>query len=170
MDDAPDIWFINAHAEGDGRHHDLHPIVLEVTLRLGSLFGPEPAVIEAHTAALPGEQIEGLLRFLACAGVDDGGVFFSGYQPDQLLVFFCRTMGLDHLQLQVWTIEIADHTRHRRALQRAYDVFLDSCRGSRRQSKHRGALELWQLTGDGAIVWAKIMAPLTDAVCFIDHQ
>src|SRR5882724_384185 len=77
MDDAPDIWFINAHAEGHCRYHDLHPIVLEIPLGLGSLFGAEPSVIEAHTVASTGEQIEDPTGFLACTRIYDGGVLLS---------------------------------------------------------------------------------------------
>ena len=78
MDDAPDVWFINAHAEGNGRHHNLHPIVLEIPLCSGTLFRPEPSVIEAHAVAPTREQIEGPTGFLAGTRVDDSGVRLSG--------------------------------------------------------------------------------------------
>jgi len=76
MDDAPDIWFINAHAKAT--------VATMICIRsswnpvgLGSLFGAEPSVIEAHAVASTGEQIEDPTGFLACTRIYDGGVLLS---------------------------------------------------------------------------------------------
>ena len=62
MDDEPDVWLIDAHAEGIGRHHDLHPVIEEIVLIPPPGIRIQFGVVGCRTDAPALQQAGGLVH------------------------------------------------------------------------------------------------------------
>ena len=166
MDDEADVRFIDPHAEGDGRANHLHLIAQKKFLVFRSLL-----VWEARVVSLRGEPFfrkalgEALARFTTLA-VDDAAFPLSVFEKlDDLLrgrVFVQHAVG------QVCTVETADEGVRVRELELLDDVLPHTARGGGGE-RHEGNIgQLFAELRDLPILGAEIVAPLGDAVRFVD--
>ena len=154
--------------------HDFRPDYLQLGAfaeRLG-----HPTILALTATASPPvrreiiERLGELLARPARGDVDDARLRRRGDRLDQRLLFALRLGEAAHGEVEVGTVEAADHlgrVLHAEALD---DLAADRGRGGRRQRQDRGTAEPLGERAQLQIIGAEVVAPLADAVGLVDDE
>ena len=171
VDHEADIGLVDAHAEGVGGHHDLHPVKLEVILTLGPFLVAEPCVVAGGVVAVK-RQVAAHPLHPGTGGAVDNAAFappLSQQRPEGG-GFFCGGHGL-HLKVEVGSVEAGDDGAGRLKTQLGGDVPAHRLSGGGGEGADHGtARELCQKVRDLAVAGPEILPPLGDAVGFVHRQ
>ena len=167
MNDAPHVRFVYAQAEGDRRHHHAAIIQQKALLRFAALPRVQACVVKADIDSFLSEQLMRRRRFLARGGINDGRAGFAFEQFDQPPIFFFAGIGFNDFQMQIRAVEIGYDSFERRQGETGGNVVLDFGRGSGRDGQKGCAAKFGQSRQQRAVMRAKIVSPLADAMRFI---
>ncbi|MNQ75308.1 hypothetical protein D3C85_900950 [compost metagenome] len=170
MHHVADIALVDAHAEGDGGDDAVDLPGHEAALdRLARLMG-HAGVIGAGGDAALAQAFGDLLGGLLLGDVDDARLPGLGPQPlDQPALLVGAADRLDQ-QVEVGPVEAGgDHIR-RRDGELGLHVGDHRRRGGGGEQQHLGNAELALVVGQLEVVGTEVVAPLGDAVGFVDHQ
>ena len=169
MDDEPEVWLVEAHAEGDGSDQGLDIVAEELLFGLDALVGLQVGVVGAGHNALPLEPFGGAPRILHREGVNDaaaGQLREEVRQPRQ-------PVGLI-VQRDIEELERAADQRATQDVEACYlrlNVFHDAVVGGgrRAEDRHPGRQQA-QDAHDAPVIRAEIMPPIRNAVRLIHHK
>ena len=168
MGDEAHVRLVDAHAEGDGRDHDDAAFGQEAVL-VPVPVGPVHAGMVGQRRA-PGRRQprRGLLGGLARQGVDDAGC--AGMPAEQAVDLpACRIAGRD-ADLQIRPVEAGNEDLRPAAEQPLDDVLPGDGVRRRREGAEPGLGEAARQFGEAAVIGPEIVAPLRDAVRFVDGE
>ena len=168
VDDEAHVGAVDAHAEGDGGHHDVRPLVHEGVLVGPSLLVGEPGVIADRSQA-PARERRGQLVHLGPAdAVDDPRLAAVAPDGGQHLgqPIGARLDAID----EVGPIERADQHRGDREPQLGDDIGAHLRGGRRRVGVHGHPGERRPKPAELPILRPEIVAPLADAVGLVDGE
>ena len=168
VDDVAHIAFVDAHAKGNGGHHNLHLIFQELLLVRSALFGGHACVVGQGFEALFAQVLGERLGAFAAEAIDDARLAFARFQKGAELVkpVFLRR----HPVLDVGAVKAADERARLVHGQLAQNVVAGLLIGGGRECDH-GHLRvaLFQLT-QLHIFRTKVVAPLGDAVRLVNGE
>ena len=175
MDDETEIGFVEAHAERTGRNKRLEFIVLEHALRLLAFFRISAAGVGANRMTCFAKQSGRVLGRGHRQGVNDPTplhVAQVGEQPTEAVPGVGQAQDPE---AQGFAREGAANRHHFGpggcAAQLFGDVGDHSLIGRGRRGKHRHpGRELPDELCEAPVVRAKVVAPVRDAVGFVDHE
>ena len=170
MDDESEVRFVESHAQRRGGHQRLDPIVLELLLEFRAFFGIGPARIGADLVALFAQHSGDVLGSGDGERVDDSGpgeVVEMGGQPGDA---GAGVEPWEDAEAQGISGEFtADDCGVVAEL--FGDVGDDAGVRCRRRREYRGVTwQFGQNPADAAVVGAEIVAPIGDAVGFVDDD
>lgn len=170
MDDETEVGFVESHAERRGGHQRLDPIVLELLLELRAFFCIGPARIGANFVALFAQHSGDVLGGGDGERVDDPGpgeVAQMGGQPGDAGT---RVEPGEDTEAQGIASEFAADDGGVVA-ELFGDVGDDAGVRGRCRREHRSiARQFGQDPADATVVGAEIVAPVGDAVGFVDDD
>ena len=165
VDDKTDIRLVDAHAEGDGGHDDVHLFREELVLVLRPGLGIQAGVIGKGADAVDAQQLCHFLHLFPAEAIDDARL--AGVLADKADDVFLRLHFVPDFIIQVGTVEgRAEHLGILDA-QVLEDVALDLRGGRGGEGDHRRRLDLIDDGADLAVFRPEIMSPLGDAVGFV---
>ena len=162
MGDPADVRLVDAHPEGNRRHHDQPVFLLKAHFHAPPVFGLHPAVIEAGRMARLVQRLRQGFGLGPRGRIDDARLPFAGSGKGQDLL----ARGVLDLKgkPQVGPVEPAQKGGRGRAIEQArHDLgpgfFVR--RGSKGGKRHvQRAAQL----ADAQVIGAEVMAPLADAM------
>ena len=168
VNDETDVRLVDAHAEGNGCHHD------DAILGQKPVLVPVPdvlihsGVIRQCRATVRRQALCRPLRFLAREGVDNAG---SSAVPVQHRVDLpCRGIPRGYADLQVWTVEAGDKNPCPTCEQPLDDILPSDSICRCRKGAEPGIREMLRQFRETTVVRAKVVAPLRDAVRLVDGK
>jgi hypothetical protein len=168
VDDPANVGFVNAHAEGDGGADDFGLVAEEEFLVTGTFGGFEPGVVRFGGVTAASEGFGDAFGGGAGGAVDDAGLVFAAFYPVDDL-FEGLVLGEDFVG-EVGPVKGGDEEGGGAEAEVFNDVGADAVgRGGGEGDEGDFGEEVAEL-GDLAVFGAKIVAPLGDAVGFIDGQ
>ena len=167
VDHEPHVGFVDAHAESvRGDHHA--DLAREPLLLPQRPFGvPQSAVVGRGRDAFLPQEFGGLLGALAGAHVDDARAGNVVHQPQQLAVL---VVGAADAVRKVGASETAAQDVRLGEFEVAHDVLGHQFRGRGGERQHGDSGELFAQFGDAQVRGAEVVAPLRDAVGFVNGQ
>ena len=126
---------------------------------------PHAPMVGRGRYALPAQHVGDLLGAFARTDVDDARAGDVAYQAQQLPVL---VVGVADAVRKVGTCEAAPQDMRFGEPQVAHDVFGHEFRGRSRERQHRDTGQLLAQLGDAQVRRAEVVAPLRDAVGFVD--
>ena len=169
VDDVADVALVDAHAEGIGGDDDLYLVV-----RKGVLHGPAHVITETGMVmtgfdAAPRQFLIDPVYFLARRRIDDAAVFLMLLDVGQGKVELA--VRADDAEIEVRPVEAADKDAFLLQAQEVHHILLDLFRRRRRESPDDRPLRQGRdPVLDGTVAGPEIVAPLGDAVRFIDDE
>ena len=168
MGDEAHIRLVDAHAEGDRRHH--HPVVGgdETGLGPGALSRLHPGMVGERRDAGPVQLLRDLLHPVARHAIDDAGLAPPPGEEGQQLADALAAR-LDRIA-DIGPVEARDETLRLLQPELAGDV--GACLGvGRRGERNAGhARKALRQHGEAPVVRAEIVAPLADAMRLVDGE
>ena len=169
MHDEAHIGLVDAHAEGDGGHHDHTVLPQEALLIALAHFGTQPGVIGHGVETLLHQPGSGVVHLLARQAVDDPGVLLvlAAQETQQLLP---GVLLLGDAVLDVGAVEAADEVAGLAQAQALDNLGAGIGIGGRGQGDagHMGKLFLQHRQLQ--IVHAEVVSPLRHAVSLVDGE
>ncbi len=165
----PDVGFVDAHAERDGRHH--HQPVLAEEPGLVTRAGPlvQPRVVGQRRDALGDQELRGLLHRRPGQAVDDPGVpgVLGAQQVQQLLA---RLALRRDAVLDVGSVETGDDVQRVVQLQPGADLGVRGPGRRRRQGDpgHLGPALVQHRQRE--VVGPEVVPPLRHAMRLVDRE
>ena len=160
------VRLVDAHAEGDGRHHYGSLVADEPVLHGAACFRFQPSMVCLCPEASPGEGMGHFFRGLAGNTVDNGrlaAVFFQqGQQRVQRMAFELDGVG------QVGTVEAGDEHPGFPETQLRQDVFPYRLGSGGREGNGGSVGANFPQRFQFTIGRAEVMTPVGDAVGFVD--
>ncbi len=77
MDDKPHVGFVNPHAKGNRRHHNLYVITLEGFLHTGTLTCAQPGMVSRRSKMGFAQLLAHLLHALSAVAVNNSALAFQ---------------------------------------------------------------------------------------------
>ena len=163
VDDEAHVALVDAHAEGVGGHHDLHPVVLEVLLAGTAFLVRKPRVVASGGEAVLPEPLADLLHILAGGAVNDAAV--PHFVPEDHAQRVVAALGLNHLEVQVGPVEAREGQRGPPQAQKADDVLPHPVGGRGGEGPYRRPhRQAVHKVRDAPVIRAEVLPPLGDAV------
>ena len=166
----PHVGLVNAHAEGARGHDHARAFVHERILRLLPHRIIETRVVRNGLDARAHEHGRHTLDGLARWRVHDGGT--SGVAQPQYsghVFVLLRACGCNMVR-EVGAIEPTDHDIGLTQCQLANDIQPHMGRGRGRQGDGLRGVQSFANAADAAIAGAEVVAPLADAMRFVDRE
>ena len=167
VDHEAHVTLVDAHAEGVRRNHHPDPSLQPLLLTLRTVGVAQAAVVGGRRNALVAELFGQLFGPVARTGVDDARSRNVVHQPQQLAQFVVRVA--DAVR-KVRPREAAADDVRLGEFQMEHDVLGHGARRRGRQRQHRDARQPLAQLGDPQVGGAEVVAPLRDAVRFVDGQ
>ncbi len=165
MDHEPHVGLVDAHAERVRRHHDPDLVLDPFFLPQGAFGGGQSSVVGQRRDALVAQQRRHLFGALARAHVDDTRPRHVAHQTQQLAVLVIRAADAVG---EIGAGEAASQQAGFGESQAVHDVVRDGFRGRSRERQDRNAGEFFAQFGDAQVRRPEVVAPLRDAVGFVD--
>src|SRR5205823_9964777 len=163
-----DVAPVDAHAEGDGRRHDVDLFGGEAVLRLPALPGLHASVIVRRTDAAGSEMRGHVFGVAAREAIDDRRF---AVMPVQGVTHLGAYVDARHDPVdEVRSIEPADEDSRLDEPELGDDVFPHALGGGRRV---RVKARVWQALakrGELAVLRPEVVTPLADAVRLVDRE
>jgi hypothetical protein len=168
--DEAHVGLVDAHAEGDGGAHH-HAVVAQEAVLVGAAAPPasRPAWYGSASSPRSHSSCRRLLDALARLAVDDAGVaLVLGFQEAQQLLR--GVLLLDDAVADVGAVEAADELARLLQLQPLDDVGAREVvgGGGERDARHAGVALVQHR--QAAVLGPEVVAPLADAVRFVDGE
>ena len=169
MNDKGYVGFIDAHAEGVGRHNHRRAVGDEILLRPGAQFVSHARVIAHRVHAAVIQHGGHFLHAFARAAVDDAALpLMFGQKTAQFRV---AVFGSAHLQKEVGAVESGQDIIGILQFEQPDDIRADCLRRRRgKRADFRPFGQFPQKRRDLQIAGAEILPPLADAVRLIDDD
>src|SRR5258706_9186312 len=166
--DEPHVWFVDPHAEGDGRANDADLVAQKKFLVLRPLLRRQSGVVRLCIHPVRGQTLgQGLSAFPSLT-VDDAALPTARANKfEELLVPFGLWLDAISEVSAVKAGDVADRLPQAEVLD---DVAADppGGSGSQRHQRH-GWINLTQLS-QLPVLWPEIVSPFADAVRFVDGE
>ena len=165
VNDKENVRLVDAHAEGDGRHNDVHVLHQELVLDFAALSAVHARVVGQSLHAVDAKGLGNLLHLFPAEAVDDATLahVLKAVTHDLLQSIL---LGSNLIKEVVPVEGRFEHNRIDHA-QVLLDVLLN-LGGGRGGQRHDGHIRNAFDNGlDAAVLWPEIVAPLRDAVGFI---
>ncbi|MNF79222.1 hypothetical protein D3C84_614300 [compost metagenome] len=168
MGDEAHVGLVDAHAEGDGRHHDQPFLIDEALLVVRAQLAGQAGVVRQRRVALLAEEGGDLLDLLARHAVDDAGVALAvGEETEQLLARLI--LGHDAVE-DVRPIETGEEQLGLFQMQALGDLLAGAhVRGGGQGDARHLREQLGELT-ELQVFGAEVVAPLRHAVRLVDGE
>ena len=166
VDHEADVGLVDAHAEGDGGHDHVDFFHQEGVLVVGTRDGVHTGVVGQGLDAVDVQQLRDFFHFLAAEAVDDAAL--AGVVLDELDDVALGVGLVADFVIEVLAVEgILEHlgVQHAEVL---LDVRLDLRGGGGGQGDDGRLADLADDFADAAVFRPEIVAPLRDAVGFVD--
>lgn len=164
---AAHVGAIDTHAEGDGSDDDVQAFGGEVVLDFEARFGVESGVVCSGIQAAGSHGVGEAFGLVAGDAVDDCGLIIVPSEGLLDLVFAFADSREDSVG-EVWSIEDANVDAWVSHLELIADVGADAgCGGGGVRMQRNAGEDLVEL-GDSAVFRSEVVAPLADAVGFVD--
>ncbi len=168
VDDEPDVGLVDAHAEGDGGHHDEDVVAHETLLVVVPLSIRQTRVVGADGKPLRREcRAQGIHPFSRRA-INDAGIV--GVPAEDLHRLTHRIVLVYNPDEKILPVEARHEFPRCVEAQRAPDVPAYARGGGRRERDADGVRDAGPHGGELPVLRPKVMAPLGDAVGFVDGQ
>ena len=173
VDDKAHVGFVDAHAESDGGHDDIHLLGEEFVLVFGSHFAVQSRVVGQGFDAVDDQQLGQVFHFLACQTIDDAalvGILLD--EADNLLVELHSIGGFgSHLIIEIGAVEARDEGLRLLHPQVLDDVLLHLW-GGRGGKGQDGSVGTYGLDGfaQTSVFGTEVMAPLRDAMGLVNGK
>ena len=168
MQNKANVRLIDAHAEGDGRHHDLRVVADERLLIALPRRVLHSGVIRLHGKMLPRERVGHVLDLLARRAIDDAGLIRKLRQKVHRLPHRLRL--LPDLQKKIFPVETGEKRVRIGETQALLDVLLDARRRGGGQGHADGLRKARPAFDKLPVFGAEIMPPFRNAMRFVNHQ
>ena len=167
MNDPAHVRLVDAHAEGDRRHHDLRIVANVCILVATARVRVQACVIGQCLDAVALQSIGELIDSFAGQAIHDAGrTLLRPLQQFRVCVFVLAADGV----MQIGSIEARDMDRRVAQGKLLDDVAADALGRSGRECDERNAgtarTQLRELT----VLRPEIMTPLGDAMRFVDDE
>ena len=161
------VRFVDPHAEGDGGDHHLDAALEEFLLDALAVLGVEPGMVggAGKVAGKFGGHGGGLR---ARRRIHDGGAALVLVEQFQGEVGALRGRHFDHFDRQIVAAEAVDETRGLIERQLHGDIVLHDGRGGCGERDDRRGAQGRQILAEHAVIGAEIVAPLRNAMRFVD--
>ena len=165
VNDEANVRLVDAHAEGNGCHNDVHVLHQELVLDFAALTAVHARVIGQRLHAIDAERVRNLLHLFSAEAVDDAALAYvlKAVTHDLLQRIL---LGPDLIKEVVPVEGRFEHNRvhHAQVLLNVL-LHLGGGRGGQRHDGHIGnALDNGL---DAAVLWPEIVTPFRNAVGFI---
>ena len=171
VDHEPHVGLVDAHAEGIGRHHDLHPVIEEIVLILPPGIRVQLGMVgrSPDTAAL--QQAGSLIHLLCGAAVDDARVVTLFQHKIQQLLRLLAGQGAPGLKIEVGPVKAGGHLVGLLQGQLFPDVVPHMGGGRGREcAHHRTAGQAVHKGFDAQVAGPEVLSPLADAVGLVHRH
>ncbi len=170
--DHSHVGAVDAHAERVGRDHDPRAAAHELVLRLLARIGRHPAVVEPGRGLYDlGDEPRHLLRIATCPHVNNRGAAIERLQRlQQRAELAGRVAAVLDVKGEVRPIEPGDDVGDIIEPEQPRDVGPDPGGSGGGEGGGEGIAHARPRRGDVEVVGAKIVAPLRDAVRFVNGQ
>src|SRR5579884_114342 len=168
--DETDVFFVDAHAKGGGGNDYVDFAIHEGLLYGMAFLRLHASVIKEGFFVMRLQSMSDFFRMFACGDVDDARFFSAGDSLDQCLHFLSFIVEHFDAEPDVGAVKaLHDNARvaHIQALQY---LGADGQGGSGGEGKHSGMTEFFDDAAQAQVFGAKIVAPFTDTVGFIDDE
>ena len=172
MDHKPHVGLVDAHAEGIGRHHDLHPVVEEIVLILPPGIRIQFGVVGCRTDSPALQQAGGLVHLPGGTAIDDARIVPLPEHKFEQNFGLLAGQGPAGGKIEVGPVEAGGHLVGGVEFQMGADVLPHMGRGGGRKGSHHRALgQAVHKCLDAQVAGAEVLPPLTDAVGLVhrDH-
>ena len=171
MDEQPDIRLIDAHAEGIRRNQNPHSPPAKVVMHKSPFLIREPCMVVADRLVRLSQPFCNLFDRPARGAIDQDRAFLRvANQTLQRRQFFLAGLTGTDGQGEIGPTESRDQSERIAERQPVAEIHLNAGRGSGGQGKAGRIGEFLAEATDFEIVGPEIMAPLGNAVRFVDHQ
>ena len=171
MDDQPDIRLIDAHAEGIRRSQNPHSPPAKVVMHELPFLIRETGMVVADRLVRLSQPFRDLLHRPARGAIDeDCASFRLANQPLQRRQFLLAGLAETNRQGEIGPTEARDQSERIAERQPVAQIRLNTGRGRGSQSQAGRIREFLAQAADFKIVGPEIVAPLGNAVRFVDHQ
>ncbi|CRP95037.1 hypothetical protein PAERUG_E5_London_17_VIM_2_12_12_01577 [Pseudomonas aeruginosa] len=166
--DETHVGLVDAHAEGNGRHHDQAFLVEEALLVVGTQFVGQSGVIRQRGEALVAEEFRDLLDLLPRQAVDDAGIAAPlGEEAEQLLARLL--LGHDAVE-DVRPVEAGEELLGVLQVQALDHLLAGTHVRGGGQGDPRHLREQLGKLAELQVFGTEVMAPLRHAVRFVDGE
>ena len=171
MDHEPYVGLVDAHAEGIGGYHDLHPVIEEIVLILPPGIRIQLGMVgrSPDTAAL--QQAGSLIHLLCGAAVDDARVVALFQHKVQQLLRLLAGQSAPGLKIEVGTVKAGGHLIGLLQGQLFPDIVphMGGGRG-RERAHHRTAGQAVHKGFDAQVAGPEVLSPLADAMGLVHRH
>ena len=168
MNDRSDVASIDAHAEGDRGDHDIQLLAGESVMHSISFLASQSRVVVGHRDAVRAQAFRDLFGVSTAERVDDDR--FSSVASDLFEQLLLAVFAWSDPVGQIRPVERTHHHLRISELQLMDDVVANPRCGGRGTGVDRDAGKKVAQCRELAVLGAEVMAPLTDAVGFIDRD
>ncbi|MNB99359.1 hypothetical protein D3C75_466380 [compost metagenome] len=163
------VRFVDAHTKGDGRHHNLQIVALELLLHLGTDVVFQPGMVSRRAKTPTLQTGGGVFHFCPAVTVDNARLAALLLHVAQELI---QRLKLFHQHVaNVRAIEAADLNQRIVEPQQARDIKTGGVIGGGGERHKRHGREALTQLAEGGIFRAEIMSPLGNTVGFVHrHQ
>ena len=171
VDDEPHVGLVDAHTEGIGGYHDLHPVVEEIVLILPPGIRVQLGMVGRSPDAPALQKAGGLIHLPGGAAVDDACVAALFQHKIQQLLRFLAGQGPPGLKIEVRTVKAGGHLIGFLQGQLFPDVVphMGGSRG-RECTHHRTAGQAVHKGFDAQVAGAEVLSPLADAMGLVHRH
>ncbi len=162
------VRLVDTHPKGDGRHHDLQIVALELLLHFGANVVFQPGMISRGAEAPALQPRSGVFHLCPAVAIDDARLAALLLDIAQQLI---QRLELFHQHVaDVWTVEAADLDQRIVKAQQPHNIVPGGIVGGGGKRHKRQLREALAQLAERGIFRAEIMAPLGNTVRFIHCQ
>ena len=169
MDHERHVGFVDPHAEGVCRRHDLQAVAEKVVLRRDARVLLQPRVVHARGIAVFPQQPADRLDLFARGAVDDPGAAAALCKEAQQRFVF--VLGLFDREEEIRAVKAGRDARGTAQTETLFDVLLHAF-GRRRGvgADDRALRQRGDERGDAQIIRTEVLSPLRDAVRLVHRD
>nr|GEU28580.1 hypothetical protein [Tanacetum cinerariifolium] len=170
VDHEARVGLVDAHAEGIGGHHHAALAAHEQVLVLAAFGRAQLAVVQRHALPRLVQLRMQFFRRLDGGRVHDAHAGRLAHQLQRLRHLFVRVGHLLDAVVQIGTVDAGVDHRHARASQLGADIGNHVRGRGGREREHLRAPQGVERGADFQVRGTEVVAPLRDAVRFVDHH
>ena len=168
MSNPTDVGLVDTHTKSDRRNHNKSVFLLEAPLNNATVFRLHPTVVMTGGMPRLSQRLRDGFRFGSRAAIDNPRLPFSRGRERQYLLARLILHGKGEVDIR--TVKSAQERNGGNAIKQLFNDFRLSFCISRRGKGRKWHAQRPPQLANPQIIWAKIVAPLANAMRFIDRN